>query len=105
MKLIEKGLPSKPSSSKIQAAEERAFNTIEQLLNSWNKNTGKRPVEIRNEMGETLNRNVGVYRNEKDLKEANQNLLLFRILVLLTCSLLLLNIRRRNLLLHLTGNQ
>ncbi|MFX1280489.1 MAG: FAD-dependent oxidoreductase [Promethearchaeota archaeon] len=74
-KLIEKGLPSKPSLSKIQTAEEGTLEKIEQLLKSWDTNTGKKPVELRNEMGETLNKNVGVYRNEKDLKKANQTLI------------------------------
>ncbi|MHA2391552.1 MAG: FAD-binding protein [Promethearchaeota archaeon] len=73
-KLIEKGIPSKPSSSEIQSAEEKLINNIEALFKSWNENTGKQPVEIRNEMGETLNRNVGVYRNEGDLKKATETL-------------------------------
>jgi succinate dehydrogenase / fumarate reductase flavoprotein subunit len=69
-KLNKIGMPTKPSSSKIQAAEEEAIDTIEELFKSWNKNTGKKPVEIRNEMGETLTRYVGVYRTEKDLGKA-----------------------------------
>jgi succinate dehydrogenase / fumarate reductase flavoprotein subunit len=73
-KLIEKGLPSKPSSSEIQSAEEKLISKIEALFKSWNENTGKKPVEIRNEMGETLNRNVGVYRSEEDLKKATETL-------------------------------
>ena len=69
-KLIKKGLPDKSSSSKIQTAEEIAIDNIEKLFRSWDQNTGKKPVVIRNEMGKTLNRNVGVYRTEKDLKNA-----------------------------------
>ena len=69
-KLIEKGLPDKPSSNQILAAEEDTIEKIEKLFKAWNENTGKKPVEIRNDMGETLNRNVGVYRTEEDLKKA-----------------------------------
>ncbi|NVM34935.1 MAG: FAD-binding protein [Candidatus Lokiarchaeota archaeon] len=73
-KLIEKGLPNKPSSSDVQAAEEKAINNIERLFKSWNENAGKKSVEIRNEMGATLNKNVGVYRTDKDLKKSNTTL-------------------------------
>ena len=73
-KLLKKGLPNKPSLSEIQIAEERVINNIERLFKSWNENTGKKPVEIRNEMGETLNRNVGVYRTDKDLKKTTTTL-------------------------------
>ncbi len=73
-KLLKKGLPNKPSLSEIQIAEEKAINNIERLFKSWSENTGKKPVEIRNEMGETLNRNVGVYRTDKDLKKATTTL-------------------------------
>jgi succinate dehydrogenase / fumarate reductase flavoprotein subunit len=74
-KLIEKGLPNKPSSSEIQTVEEKTIENIERLFRKWDENTGKKPVKIRNEMGETLNRNVGVYRTEKNLKKATKTLL------------------------------
>ncbi|MBA7708839.1 Succinate dehydrogenase flavoprotein subunit [subsurface metagenome] len=73
-KLLKKGLPNKTSLSEIQIAEEKAINNIERLFKSWNENTGKKPVEIRNEMGETLNMNVGIYRTDKDLKKATTTL-------------------------------
>ncbi|MFW9822263.1 MAG: FAD-binding protein [Candidatus Thorarchaeota archaeon] len=73
--LLKKGLPTKPSSQDIKRAEDTAINKIEALLKIWNKNTGKKPVEIRNEMGETLNSNVGVFRNQVDLEKAYDNLL------------------------------
>lgn len=73
-KLIEIGQRNKASSSDIQRAEDYAINCIEALFKSWNENTGKKPVEIRNEMGETLNRNVGVYRTEEDLNKATTTL-------------------------------
>lgn len=69
-KLIEKGLPIKPSSSEIQTAESGTIERIERMFTSWNVNSGKKPVEIREEMGETMNRNVGVYRTENELKKA-----------------------------------
>jgi len=50
------------------------ISNIEKLFKNWNENVGRRPVEIRNEMGETLNRNVGVYRTAEDLKKANTTL-------------------------------
>jgi len=77
-KLIEKGLPTKASSNKIQAVEDNAIKNIERLLKVWNENKGKKPVEIRNKMGETLNRNVGVYRIEEDLKKAYKNLVILQ---------------------------
>ncbi|MFW9781165.1 MAG: succinate dehydrogenase/fumarate reductase flavoprotein subunit, partial [Candidatus Heimdallarchaeota archaeon] len=73
-KLIELGQRNKASSSDIQRAEDYAINGIETLFKSWNGNSGKKPVEIRNEMGETLNRNVGVYRTEEDLNKATTTL-------------------------------
>jgi succinate dehydrogenase / fumarate reductase flavoprotein subunit len=69
-KLLDIGLPIKPSSSDITTAEEDTIDNIEILLKTWNENPGKKPVEIRNEMGETLNRYVGVYRTNKDLEKA-----------------------------------
>ncbi len=69
-KLLEKGIPKKSSLSDIKAAEIKTIDNIENLLKNWNENSGKKPVEIRDEMGETLNLNVGVYRNNKDLEKA-----------------------------------
>jgi succinate dehydrogenase / fumarate reductase flavoprotein subunit len=74
-KLLEIGLPKKPSSGDIKTAEDLAINNIENLLSSWNENIGKKPVEIRDEMGETLNENVGVFRNQEDLEIAHKILL------------------------------
>ncbi|MFX1524476.1 MAG: FAD-binding protein, partial [Promethearchaeota archaeon] len=68
--LLKKGLSIKPSSQDIKKAEDMVINEIETLLKTWNENTGKKPVEIRNKMGETLNRNVGVFRTQVDLEKA-----------------------------------
>jgi len=69
-RLIEKGLPEKASSSEVQNSEDKKLGEIEELLKRWNNNSGKKPVEIRIEMGETMNRNVGVYRTQDDLEKA-----------------------------------
>ena len=74
-KLLQKGLPDKISSSEVKLAENKAIKSIENLLSSWNENSEKKPVEIRNEMGETLNKNVGVYRTQDDLENAYKTLL------------------------------
>jgi succinate dehydrogenase / fumarate reductase flavoprotein subunit len=70
-KLLEKGLPQKSSLNDIKAAEELTINNIEKLFRRWDQNSGKKPVEIRNEMGETLSKYVGVYRKNDDLEKAN----------------------------------
>ena len=72
--LLKKGLPKESSSSDIKAAEEKTIDKIEKLFKKWDQNSGKKPVDIRNEMGETLNRYVGVYRQKDDLEKANNAL-------------------------------
>jgi len=69
--LLKKGLPKKSSSSDIKAAEEKTIDKIEKLFKKLDQNSGKKPVDVRNEMGETLNRYVGVYRQKDDLEKAN----------------------------------
>ncbi len=73
-KLLEKGLPRLPSSSQIQSSEDKSLDEIEELFKKWNNNSGKKPVEIRNEMGKTMNRNVGVYRTQNELEKATKTL-------------------------------
>ena len=69
--LLKKGLPKKSPSSDIRAAEEKIIDKIEKLFKKWDQNSGEKPVYVRNEMGETLNRYVGVYRQKDDLEKAN----------------------------------
>jgi len=69
-KLLDIGLPKKASLSDVKSAEDSALENIEKLLKSWEKNTGKRPIEIKNIMGETMNKNVGVFRTHDDLSKA-----------------------------------
>jgi succinate dehydrogenase / fumarate reductase flavoprotein subunit len=68
--LLEKGLPKRNPSKDIKEAEEDTLKSVEKLLKNWENNTGKKPVEIRNDMGNILNKKVGVFRNHDDLEEA-----------------------------------
>jgi succinate dehydrogenase / fumarate reductase flavoprotein subunit len=68
--LLKKGLSKNLSSSKIEKEENKKIQSIESLLKRWNENSGKKPIEIKNDLGETLNKNVGVYRNQNDLEKA-----------------------------------
>lgn len=74
-KLLEKGMPKKSSLSDIKAAETNILDDIENIFKNWNENSGKKPVEIRNEMGENLDMNVGVYRTSEKLEKAYSNLI------------------------------
>ena len=68
--LLEKGLPTMPDKETIKKTEEKKQKEIEKLFEKWEKNSGKKPVEIREEMGETLDTKVGVFRIEDELEEA-----------------------------------
>ncbi|MBN2154514.1 MAG: FAD-dependent oxidoreductase [Candidatus Lokiarchaeota archaeon] len=54
----------------IEKAEKKTIEKIEELLKRWNSISGKNAVEIREKMGETMNKYLGVYRNEAGLKTA-----------------------------------
>jgi succinate dehydrogenase / fumarate reductase flavoprotein subunit len=69
-KLLEIGLLGKAPLNDIKSAEDDAIEKVESLLKSWNTNTGKHPIEISNKMGETMNRNVGVFRTHDELSKA-----------------------------------
>jgi len=51
-------------------AEEKAHQSIETLYKLWSKNTGKKPIEIRDEMKLIMDTNVGVYREAGKLQAA-----------------------------------
>jgi len=70
--LLKKGLPSKPSLDATKQAENEMVDKTELLFKIWQENSCKKPFEIRDEMGETMNRFVGVFRNESDLEKANE---------------------------------
>ncbi len=72
--LLEKGLVALPSINKLERAEEAVYKEIEDLFNRWNNNSGRRPVDIRDEMGLTLDTKVGVFRTEGALQEAYDKL-------------------------------
>lgn len=74
-KLLEKGIPKKSSLSDIKVVENETLDDIENMFKNWNENSGKKPVEIRNEMGENLDIDVGVYRTSGNLEKAYSNLI------------------------------
>lgn len=69
-KMLEKGLSSSTNLVDLKAVEDSKLKEIEFMLNSWDSNDGKKPVEIRDVMGETLDNYVGVFRVEKELELA-----------------------------------
>jgi succinate dehydrogenase / fumarate reductase flavoprotein subunit len=73
-RLLERGLPSKLPSEVIQQAEKASIEEIENLFKSWESNSGKKPIEIRETMGETLSRNVFVFRKDNELQKAVNDL-------------------------------
>jgi succinate dehydrogenase / fumarate reductase, flavoprotein subunit len=68
--LLKKGKGKTASDDHIQKAEMETLYKIEELLHTWNSNTGKKPVEIREKMGSIMNRYLGVFRNQEDLEIA-----------------------------------
>ncbi len=68
--LLKKGKATPASEDHIQKAEMTTLYVIEELLDTWKSNFGKKPVEIREKMGRVMNRYLGVYRNKEDLKKA-----------------------------------
>ncbi|MFX0076312.1 MAG: FAD-dependent oxidoreductase [Candidatus Hermodarchaeota archaeon] len=73
-KLLEIGLRQKPPLSTIKSAEDSILANVESLIKSWNNNSGKKPIEIKDVMGETMNKFVGVFRTNKDLLKAYDTL-------------------------------
>ena len=73
-KLLEKGLPSKPSSNIRENVENKLLKETEDLFEKWEKNSGIKPVVIRQAMGGIMNQYVGVFRKQEELKEAYEDL-------------------------------
>jgi len=69
-KLLKKGLPKNISLEDIKKAENNAIDGTEKLLRNWNNKSVSKPVDIREAMGNIMNKNVGVFRNQKDLEVA-----------------------------------
>ena len=68
--LLKKGKATSASEDHIQKSEMAALYVIEELLDKWKSNSGKKPIEIKEKMGETMNRYLSVYRNQTDLEKA-----------------------------------
>jgi succinate dehydrogenase / fumarate reductase flavoprotein subunit len=68
--LLKKGKSDQVKPDEIEKAEMATLYKIEETLDNWNSNSGKKPVEIREAMGKIMNKYLGVFRNEKGLKKA-----------------------------------
>jgi len=68
--ILKAGKKKQLSSEVVSKAEEQTLDMVENLFKQWKKNTGKKPVEIRSVMKETLDKNVGVYRETNKLQYA-----------------------------------
>jgi succinate dehydrogenase / fumarate reductase flavoprotein subunit len=73
-KLLEKGLPESIELDILKKAEEEKIRKVKDLFSRWERNTGEKPIEIREAMGETLSVNVFVFRTENELKKAVDDL-------------------------------
>lgn len=73
-KLIEKGLPKKITENILKKTEDDKLKKVEDLFSKWQNNDGKKPVEIREEMGMIMDKNVGIFRTENDMKIALKTL-------------------------------
>ncbi len=68
--ILKGGKKKKLSSEVVLKAEEQTLDMVENLFKQWKENTGNKPVEIRLVMKETLDKNVGVYREVSKLQYA-----------------------------------
>ncbi len=68
--LLKKDKKEIPDNDNLRKAELQIVEEIERLFTQWEANIGKAPVEIREEMGNTLDTKVGVYRRRRELEEA-----------------------------------
>ncbi|HUT81398.1 MAG TPA: FAD-dependent oxidoreductase [Candidatus Bathyarchaeia archaeon] len=57
-----------------EKAENSSYQMVESLFKEWKNNTGKKPVEIRTAMKNSMDINVGVYRAETRLQKALKDL-------------------------------
>jgi succinate dehydrogenase / fumarate reductase flavoprotein subunit len=68
--IFNKNSRKKINSIDIKKAEENSLKAIEKILSSWDKNKGKKPTEIRSAMKTTMDRNVGIFREDVKLQQA-----------------------------------
>ncbi|MBY8993529.1 MAG: FAD-dependent oxidoreductase [Candidatus Heimdallarchaeota archaeon] len=73
--IFKKNSRKKIKSIEIKKAEEDSLKVIEKTLTSWDKNKGKKPSEIRSAMKTTMDRNVGIFREDAKLQQAVIDLL------------------------------
>jgi len=73
-RLLENGRLNNVSIEDIKRAENNAIDAVEKLFRRWNDNSGHKPVDIRETMGIVMNKNVGVFRNQRDLEIAYDKL-------------------------------
>lgn len=72
--LKKKGIGNFPTPDGAKQADDQALQQIEDLLNRWNTNSGKKPARIRETMKAALDLQVSVFREEGPLKEALKTL-------------------------------
>ncbi|MEA2070185.1 MAG: FAD-dependent oxidoreductase [Asgard group archaeon] len=72
--LKKKGKRKLPSEKQLKKIEKEILTTTELMFQKWDKNKGKKPVEIRNKMKEIMDSKVGVYRDEDGLQKAVETL-------------------------------
>ncbi len=72
--ILKKGKQKTLAQGDVKKVVENALGIIEDLFKTWNSNTGKKPVEIRTAMKNTMDVNVGVYRVEENLLKAVNDL-------------------------------
>ena len=68
--ILKAGKKKKLSAESIGKVEAKTLESVEKMFDQWSKNSGKKPVEIRTVMKETLDKNVGVYREASKLEYA-----------------------------------
>lgn len=73
-KLLGRGLPRHRNTGNLVEEEEKLIKSIENLFSEWENNRGKKPIEIINQMGEIMDSNVGIFREEEKMKIALREL-------------------------------
>ena len=73
-KILEKSHSETPSIDMIIEAEKKTYDDLISLFTKWENNSGEKPVTIRSSMGETMSKNVFVYRREDELIRAYKDL-------------------------------
>ncbi len=72
--LLEKGKQDIPDTDDLRKTELQIIEETELLFSKWENNEGKKPVDIREKMGDILDSKVGVYRRRKELEDAYKSI-------------------------------